>query len=145
MPHLTLEFSPNGPIIDIIIGVSGPRKRALTAQGAQVPPPVQIRALVDTGASCTCIDPQILSGLNLSRTGVTQMHSTTTGATPVPHNLFDVSLVLLNPKINYTMHVVSVAEVIVPVPGTQALIGRDVLKNCLLIYDGQHKTFTLSF
>jgi len=60
-------------------------------------------------------------------------------------NLYDVSLILVHPQLILTQHNVPVAEAQLAMQGIQALIGRDVLKSCLLIYDGQAGVFTLAF
>ncbi len=40
---------------------------------------------------------------------------------------------------------VAVIESELEVQGFQVLVGRDVLENCLLVYDGQTGIFTLAF
>ena len=146
MPHLTLQVAPGGPIIDVAVGVSRARSQALQASGHPVPNPVQVRALVDTGASCTCIDPSVLASLGLSPTGVAAIHTPSTAQKPHSANQYDVSLVLLHPKLSLTFHTVPVVEAhLSAVQGIQALIGRDLLSNCLFVYDGQSGRFTLAF
>lgn len=145
MPHLALQIAAGGPLIDVLVGVSIPRQTALHAAGQSVPPPVQIRALIDTGASCTCIDPSVPQRLGLAPTGVAPMHTPSTGEQPHTANQYDVSLVLLHPTLNMTLHTVPVAESQLAIQGIQGLLGRDVLKSCLFIYDGQAAMFTLAF
>jgi predicted aspartyl protease len=145
MPHLTVQVSPGGPVLDIRVGVSLARRQALLQSGQLVPNPVQIRALVDTGASCTCVDPQILQALTLSPRGITPMLTPSTGAAPHPANVYDVSLVLMHPNLSLTLGNVAVAESHLSVQGIQALIGRDVPRRCLFVYDGQTGIFTLAF
>lgn len=65
MPHLALQVSAGGPLIDVVVAVSRARRVALEAAGQSVPNPVLIRALVDTGASCTNIDPVVFVQLGL--------------------------------------------------------------------------------
>lgn len=70
MTHFTLQIDPlRGPLLNAGVGVSEGREAALKAAGLPVPPIVVFRALVDTGASCTAIDPDILAPLGLSSTG----------------------------------------------------------------------------
>jgi hypothetical protein len=145
MPHLTLQIAAGGPLIDVLVGVSIPRQRALHAAGLPVPPAVQIRALIDTGASCTCIDPSVPLRLGLAPTGIAPMHTPSTGNQPHMANQYDVSLVLLHPKLNLTHQTVPVAESQLALQGIQGLLGRDILRNCLFIYDGQNGSFTLAF
>lgn len=133
MPHLTLQISANGPVVDVLVGVSKPRSDALAAAGQPVPAQVQIRALVDTGASCTCLDLQTLQALQLQPRGTATVHTPSTNAT-TPHtaNQYDVQLTLLHPKLNMTFQALPVIEAQLSHQGHQALIGRDILANCLL-------------
>lgn len=73
------------------------------------------------------------------------MHTPSTGYQPHTTHQYDVSLVLLHPKLNLTLQTVPVAATHLAIQGIQGLIGRDVLKNCLFIYDGQVGLFTLAF
>jgi len=145
VPHLTLPIGQGGPVLDIVIGVSQARQNALTANKQPVPPSVRIRGLVDTGASCTCVDPSILASLQLSPTGTTTMHTPSTGASPGTANLYDASIVLVHPQLSLTFFNQAVAESVLAVQGIHALIGRDILAKCLLTYDGQSKLFILAF
>jgi hypothetical protein len=145
MPHLTLQMSAGGPLIDILVGVSVPRQAALRAAKQSIPSPVQIRALIDTGASCTCIDPSVPKQLGLAPTGVAPMHTPSTGNLPHLANQYDVSLVLIHQKLNLNLFTVPVAESQLAIQGIQGLLGRDVLQNCLFVYDGQSGMFTLAF
>jgi hypothetical protein len=63
--HLTLALDPSGgPVLPVGVAVSQARREALTTAGREVPPVASIRALVDTGASCTCVDPAVLEALH---------------------------------------------------------------------------------
>ena len=55
MPHFTLQIGAQGAIMAALIGVSEGRRNALIAQSQALPALVPVSALVDTGASCTCI------------------------------------------------------------------------------------------
>jgi len=145
VPHLTIQISPGGPILDIQVGVSQARAQALQRAGRTVPNPIQIRGLVDTGASCTCIDPAVLQSLGLSPTGLVPMHTPSTGNQPHNMNLYDVSLILMHPALTLSLGNMAVGESQLSIQGIQALIGRDVLRRCLLVYDGQTGIFTLAF
>ena len=145
MPHLTLQLSPDGPLVDLLVGVSRARADALTRQKLAIPTPVQIRAVIDTGASSSCVDAGILSSLHLTPTGSTPIHTPSTGGTPHTASQYDVSLTLLHPKLNLTFQTVPVVETHLSFQGVQALIGRDVLLNCLFLYDGQANHFSLAF
>lgn len=57
-------------MLDAFVTVSAARSTAMTAAGIPVPGLQQIRALLDTGASCTCLDPTVIAALGISPTGV---------------------------------------------------------------------------
>jgi hypothetical protein len=146
VPHLTLQISPTGPVLELFVGVSLPRSDALKKAGLPVPNPVKIRALIDTGASCTSIDPSVLKVLGVVSTGVIPIHTPST-VSGKPHlaNQFDASLVLPHPLITRTFFAVPVIESALTHQGIQALLGRDILRFCLFAYDGEAQTFCLAF
>lgn len=148
MAHFTLQIEPGGPILQAIIFVSQPRIAALTAAGQTVPNPVPIRALVDTGASCTCVDPSVLASLGLTPTGIVRVNTPSTGTTPHSADQFDIALFIPGPPSNpplvfQTIPVIS--SDLLAAQGFHALIGRDILDRCVLIYNGSMKDFTLAF
>lgn len=145
MPHLTLPVSSDGPMVELYVGVSRPRREALEDAKQQVPQPIKIRGLVDTGASGTCVDSQALSSLGLSPTGQVPIHTPSTGGTPTLRPQYDVSITLSHPDISMTMGEMPVIESQLSMQGIQALIGRDVLRQCLFVYNGEEDQFMLAF
>jgi hypothetical protein len=148
--HFTLQLDPGGPILQALVTVSNPRRDALVQAGQPVPLPVPIRALVDTGASCTCVDPAVLrDGLRLTPTGSVPINTPTTGATPHNADQYDIALIIPPataeepPLIFQTIPVVSSS--LLHSQGFHALIGRDILKQCILIYNGSVGTFSLAY
>ncbi|MGO9258013.1 MAG: hypothetical protein ACLQU1_17125 [Bryobacteraceae bacterium] len=76
------------------------------------------------------------------------MNTPSTGAQPVPVDTYDVSLIIYAsaqhaPLIHHTIPVAG-SELLVS-QGFHALIGRDILKGCLLTFDGQNGLFSLAF
>lgn len=145
MPHLTQQFSISGPIIDVLVGVSHPKRDALLAAGFPVPSPVPMRTLIDTGASSTCVDPYIIQALSLTPSGSISIHTPSTNGAALNCNQYDISLVLIHPKLSFTFGALPVIESNLISQGIQALLGRDVLKECLFIYDGASGLYTLTF
>ena len=128
--------------------MSNARYAALTAAGQPIPALVPLRALVDTGASCTCVDPALISALGITPTGSIQVHTPSTGATPHTASQYDVSLVIPGATAGtppYVLHTIAVTEAALATQGIDALIGRDVLDGCVLTYNGTIKLFTLAF
>jgi Aspartyl protease len=112
-----------------------------------VPQPVTIQALVDTGASGTCVDPAVLAGLQLSATGTTLVHTPTTKGQPESADLFDISLTIYGPTVFGPLTIPNLPAMSsdLAIQGIQALIGRDVLAQCFLMYNGTRGEFTLGF
>jgi hypothetical protein len=148
MPSLTIPIGPDGPILDVRIGLSGPRCAALIAARKKPVSPVAVRALVDTGASCTCIDPTVVSALGLTPTGKTLLHSASTGAAPASVNQFDVALFfIVGSGTSHSMQItLPVIETDLSSSHTfRALLGRDVLNLTTMIYNGPALTLSLNF
>jgi hypothetical protein len=83
VPYFTRQVAPNGSLIVIAhIGVSQARQLALAQARRTIPKVVQVQALIDTGASCCCVDPEVITQLALSPTGSSSVNTPTTGNTP---------------------------------------------------------------
>jgi hypothetical protein len=144
VPLFSLQVQPLGPLLSAVVGVSEAREEALRQMGQPVPPLVPIRALIDTGASCTCLDPSVLATLKLSPTGSVSVNTPSTGLTPHTADQYDIGLAIPNgiPLILRTIPVV--ASELLP-QGFHALLGRDILEQCLFVYNGKDGFFTLAF
>jgi hypothetical protein len=145
MPHLTLQIISGGPLIDVAVGVSSARREILLKTGQTVPAAVTIRALIDTGATSSCIDHSCLEPLLIPPTGTTSAHTPSTAGKPHRFEQYDVSLTVRHPDSNLFLPNVAVIAAHLPTQGIQALIGRDVLRQCLFVYNGSEETFTLAF
>jgi hypothetical protein len=145
MPYLTAQFSGDGPFIDLLVGVSQPRQQALAKSKLPIAAPVRVRGLIDTGASCTCIDPEVIQQLGLVATGTTSIITPSTGDQAHTCLQYDVSLFLSHPELAYRFAALPVIESRLKHQGIMALIGRDVLCRCLFVYDGRRGSFSLAF
>jgi hypothetical protein len=150
VPHFTLQIGPGGPVLNALVGVSQARRAALVAAGLEPPNPVPVRALVDTGASSTCVEPAILLSLQLTPIGQVPCFTLSTGGTPQATDQYDVSLFIPAtagqvPFNRPTLIVLSAQPNSLHQQGIQALIGRDVLEHCLLQYNGTAGFFTLAY
>lgn len=130
------------------VHVSEGRRNALEAAGEPIPNPRVIRALVDTGASHTSIEPSILADLGLTPTGTIEIVTPSTGDGTHTCGTYDVDLTIQGraeePPLRLSNMRVSTAELFAR-QGIHALIGRDVLSGCLLVYNGELGYFTLAF
>jgi hypothetical protein len=136
-------------MLDAVIGVSRERRSALIFAKSEIPPVVSIRALIDTGASATCVDPSVMRSLKLTPTGTISILTPSTKNDPVEHDQYDISLVVpaaaqaQPPLILHALPIVC-ADLLVS-QGFHALIGRDVLRQCFFSYNGTAGHFTLAY
>jgi Aspartyl protease len=147
MPHFTRQFTNGSPIVLAVLSATQARADALVAAQLPVPVPQRMNALIDTGASCTCVDPAVIGALALTPTGSTQMLTPSTGSQGHTTDQYDANL-----KIYCSMQQPPLEIPIIPVvaselrvQGIDALIGRDVLQYCLLEYNGATGIYTLAF
>jgi hypothetical protein len=146
MPFLNGKIDADGPVIFLYVNISSQRVAALRAAGQAIPASIRIRGLIDTGASCTAIDESAINSLGLVPTGSILVHTPSTGTTPQNCNQYDMSLwFVVAPGYHQISQTIPVIGADFSMQGIQALIGRDILANCLLVYNGQDGTFSLSF
>jgi hypothetical protein len=134
-----------------MIGVSEARRAALVAAGLTIPNFVPIRGLIDTGASCTCLDPTVIAALQLPQTGSVSMLTPSTGATPHATAQYDASLFIPSVPNQAPLSFPTIPIVASDLvgQGIHALLGRDILSRCVLHYNGGAPAggglFTLAF
>jgi Aspartyl protease len=148
MPHFTLNLDRSGPIVNAGVSVSEGRRQALEAAGELVPTPQYIRALVDTGASFTSIDPSVLGLLNLSPTGTIDIVTPSTGQGTHTADTYDVDFMIGAGPEDIPLSISNLRTASCDLflrQGIHALIGRDILARCILHYNGDAGTFTLAF
>jgi len=143
MPSITIPFNKDiGPVIDAFYAVSRARQNALVARNLELPSPVQVRLLIDTGASTSCIDPAALAPLGLSPTGLVPVITPSTGSKPVDMPQYDVRLIIPGPMAK-AYDALPVTACSLGHQGFQGLIGRDVLSQCVFVCNGEAGIFTL--
>jgi hypothetical protein len=90
----------------------------------------------------------VLSYLRLAPTGSVEIHTASTGAAPHTAEEYDVSFQIpgaVPHHVPLTLSNVPVTAVELEVQGIQALLGRDILDDCVLVYNGTVGQFTLAF
>ncbi len=146
MPTLILPLTNDGAIVEVLVGVSHQRAMALHAGQLPIPEPVRVRLLVDTGATCPNISLGLLTSLNLVSTGSVQLHTASSGTTPVNCEQYDVSLVFPDAQPGSwgfpTAPVVECLPLDGPIDG---LLGRDLLDRSILTYNPYGNIVTISF
>lgn len=147
MPCINVNIATGGPLLIVHIGISMPRIQALQAAGQPIPPPAKGTFLIDTGASCTCVDPALLAGLGIQPTGRVAIGTPSTAGVPHMCDQYDISIIIPGAP-NGGAHVIGaipVVETHLQSQGIDGLIGRDVLKDCTLIYNGTGGHFAIAY
>ena len=148
MPFITLQISPQGPVVRAAIMVSTARRQMLEAAGNSVPPPQNIYALIDTGASISGVDPSVLNVLGLSPTGETEIVSSTSQGTGISIPTYDVCIGIYATRqgdLHFISETIQVTATNLAGRGFRALIGTDVLQKSILHYNGADGFFTLAY
>ena len=147
MPHFLIKTSPQGMVVQAAVLVSAGRRQALIDAGQVVPQPQRISALLDTGASISAVDPNVLAALGLTATGKAEIHTPSTQGVPVLYDTYDVCIGILAARAGDTHFVSDTIQVAASIlsGGMQALIGTDVLAKCILTYNGAYSCFTLAW
>ena len=127
-----------GPLIQVSVTVEQNFGKGLIAQGKSLPAPRSGLALVDTGASNSCIDEQVAKELGLPVIDVAIMQSASHEKHPC--NIYPVQI--MTPIV--TLNAPRAMGAALATQGILVLIGRDVLQSCTLFYNGPAGQFTLT-
>jgi len=134
-----------GPVMPVEIDIPTALSSFLTAAGQPIPTPASGAALIDTGATGSCVDNQIMSALGVHPIGIRSL-GTATGRSR--HYLYPAKFRF--PQIRFEVDFSAVVGVDLRGQGVGrqriiALIGRDLLSRCILIYGGTTGKFSLAF
>jgi hypothetical protein len=146
MPHLIASTRPRGAVVDVSVSPSIPRQQELYRTGMSVPRPVGARALIDTGAALSCIDPSIAALLGLVATGTANLHTASTQGVTHLCSVYDVCLTIpVASGTPFRIITLPAVEAVLSPQGIDMLIGRDVLEHATMFYDGPNGRVTISF
>lgn len=145
----TFKFNPqlfreHGALLVVEIHIPSVLENVWTAQKKTIPTPKKGVALIDTGATNTCVDYTVISSLGVKSVGV--INSGTAGGL-AQMNLFPARLKF--PNENLDLEFTSCAGVSLDGQAALglpivALLGRDVLSNFILIYNGPAGMYTIT-
>ena len=134
-PAVALQI--RGPVLQVTVTIEQNAGKALLSQGKTVATKTGW-ALIDTGASNTCIDEQAAKDLELPVIDVGNMQSASHEKHPC--NIYPVQIV--TPVV--TLNSPRTMGAALGTQGLLVIIGRDVLQSCNLFYNGPAGQFTLS-
>jgi predicted aspartyl protease len=127
----------SGPAIQVVIVPSQPIAIQLQKESKPVPT-FKATALIDTGATSTCINQDAVDALDLIAFDVQKVW---TASADVEQSFYDIGIVLPISQPN----ILSVQSPCAELKGQpyQVLLGRDVLSACTLFYNGADNFFVL--
>src|SRR5208283_1839702 len=121
-----------GPCLQVAINIEKSIADQLIQAGGRLPAPQQGIALIDTGASVSCIDEDAAKALTLPIVDVVTMISASHSS--VPANVYPAHFQLVGTNIHINLPRVMGANL--KPQKLIALIGRDILSRCTLFYNG---------
>jgi predicted aspartyl protease len=129
-----------GPIINVSIGLERSMAMSLLSSGAKVPAPIVGLALIDTGASVTCIDNS--KAIDMGLPVVDTMKMTSASHDAIEQSAYPISIEIVGTPIQFGLPKAMGANL--TSQGLLALIGRDVLQLFTMFYNGPTGQITLS-
>ncbi len=129
-----------GLLLGIEVSIGEALAASLNSTGLPIPQPRSGAALVDTGASCCCVEESHLISLGLQPIDQTEVHSPNGNRT---QNIYLARLTFpgtLMPTLEMPVVGIQMNQ-----GNTISLIGRDVLRYCVLIYNGPMGCCTIAF
>jgi hypothetical protein len=139
-------------LIDVLVGLAAPTIQTLRQAGRPIPPPGAARALLDTGANATCVDPGLLTPL-VQASGLMPRRFVLANVPALGGSQWAgeylLSLIMVHPSGNPRDNGVWRNHPTVEQPlnqlGYQVLLGRDILDACLFLYNGPGRSFVLGY
>lgn len=129
-----------GPVIQVTIGLEQGMAQILMQQGKSIPVATVGLALIDTGASVSCVDEEAAQQMKLPVVDVAQMTSATHDQHPC--NIYPIQIAMPSSGVVFGAPRAMGAK-LAP-QGLIAIIGRDILSVCTLFYNGSQGQVTLS-
>jgi len=138
-----LVFRKHGPVMRTQIAIPSLLVEFLSDRNLSVPQPIEGIGLIDTGASTSCVDQGVIEQLEVRPVGV---GTAVTAGGVVEQNLYPVRFVFPDQKMVIefgSVMGVNLEQYTVMDKKLVALVGRDVLARCVLIYNGVAGSYTL--
>ena len=140
MAHFTRTLELEAPIVNAVFHISKFRLFTLDRLAIEVPQPVRGYALLDTGASSSCVDPSVTEHLLLEPRGMEDIVTPSTGDDYHTAIQYDLSIIIPPASSSDSSLVVDTLAVfhakLLQPQGIHALIGRDILRRCIFNYNG---------
>ena len=138
VPSETLE--KKGPIIQIQLSLSLAATEIYVDQGLIIPQPLSGLALIDTGADQSCIDEGVIEQMNLQAIDEVMVCSF---EKEEEKSRYPIRMEFVGTDIGMDIPVIGKPIKAIR-PKITALIGRDILRHCLLVYNGTTGYITIA-
>lgn len=155
MPILTIQQGVRtGLRVQVRVTVGRAELFALRAAGRPLPPPVLVTAPIDTGVERSCIDPAVATraalpvfAFGLAATSGASFPFVPALGGSTANTIHQAGFAVLHPVRNSDLVVPELIVGTLPLRafGIEAVIGRDVLASCVLVYDGPSASATLAY
>ncbi len=133
-------FAQRGPVVQVTIRVAQQIATQVLQSGGTLPPPVSGLALIDTGASTTCVDDAAAQKLQLPVIDVVKIASASHAETE--QNVYPIQIEVMGLPI--TINAPRAVGTPLEPQGILVLLGRDVLQHTVLVYNGPAGSLSLS-
>lgn len=129
-----------GPCVQVTVGLAQIIVNQILQQGKTPPQPISGMALIDTGATSTCIDETAAQRLQLPVVNVVNVASASHASSQ--QNVYPIHIEIVGLPIAVDAPQ-AIGAALAP-QGLLALIGRDFLQHCTLFYNGITGEITIS-
>lgn len=146
MPNLTFPVGVDRPsVIDLVVTVPDALAESLKAASRPIPLPVIVPALLDPGAQGSMVSKDIADQLSLEERGAREIFGVG-GRISVSGNVRIARILFPGiPSVQLANSTFIVAVPNLDHLGARMIVGRDLLGQCILIYNGPHSTCTFAF
>ncbi len=135
-----LALVQRGPCLQVSVNIAQSMAQQLAQRGQPLPSSVSGLALIDTGATSTCVDEATAQQMGLPVVNVVPVASASHAQTMA--NVYPIQLAITGLPI--TIDAPQAIGAALAAQGLLVLIGRDVLQHCTLFYNGLTGEFTLA-
>ena len=138
-------LATGGPVLPVEILIPSALSQLLAQNNSPIPAPLTGFALIDTGATHSCVDATKFAALGVNPTGTIQI-GTSSGSFSKSTYPAKFRFPTANFELEFSTVIgADLSQQVIHGVELVALLGRDFLTHCLLVYNGPVGLFTLSF
>jgi hypothetical protein len=137
-------LAQSGPALDVSVSIPQALAEFYTRKRIPIPSPITGIALIDTGATRSCVHWPVMKALGVNPIGIV---TSGTAAGAVPHHLFPAHFQFPAARIDIDFTAVVGVDLTGQMINNQqliALIGRDVLSVGIFVYNGPMGAFSFA-